>query len=377
MEDKFSLIDMNIDHLPENCLMIIFDSFYDLQDLISSSQVCSKWRRLVQIRYDKITTLTFWLNRKRLPPPYNIYTRNIRFIENINVSNVFPNLKTLEALFYSQSKCTCRVVANVLFTGNPLNGLIASFICHILDEKCNVDKDQQMVKYCGSITQLFMVNSEFLDLFFNKYKFGGNLKKFGHFILAPFKVFKTYEHLMPNLEHLYTHNPCAESTRDQMILGVKELTYTLTLGDEDDWKFLSYLPDLQKLHLIITCYIEETELLVYKKNYNVRKVSLEFETDSRKVSSVIKYITTLYPNCTDLMIFCSQFILTEIDTSETIRMLPNLSYFRLPPSLNNEQEQQIIKKVTKYCQKKNRNLKLQVSKYNDVDLFEPFALRRG
>ncbi|XP_053210478.1 uncharacterized protein LOC128394211 isoform X3 [Panonychus citri] len=341
MEDKFSsLIDMNIDHLPENCLMIIFDSFYDLQDLISSSQVCSKWRRLVQIRYDKITTLTFWLNRKRLPPPYNIYTRNIRFIENINVSNVFPNLKTLEALFYSQSKCTCRVVANVLFTGNPLNGLIASFICHILDEKCNVDKDQQMVKYCGSITQLFMVNSEFLDLFFNKYKF-------------------------------------AESTRDQMILGVKELTYTLTLGDEDDWKFLSYLPDLQKLHLIITCYIEETELLVYKKNYNVRKVSLEFETDSRKVSSVIKYITTLYPNCTDLMIFCSQFILTEIDTSETIRMLPNLSYFRLPPSLNNEQEQQIIKKVTKYCQKKNRNLKLQVSKYNDVDLFEPFALRRG
>ncbi|XP_053210570.1 uncharacterized protein LOC128394292 isoform X1 [Panonychus citri] len=125
---------MNLNDLPDICLMTIFDKFDELEDLISSSAVCSKWRKLVQIRYEKITRLTLAnvSERKILPPPDNIYTKSYLFMENINVAEVFPNLELLEALYIpTPLTCPCRVIANVLSTGNPLRGLSAQLIAEI------------------------------------------------------------------------------------------------------------------------------------------------------------------------------------------------------------------------------------------------------
>ncbi|XP_053210208.1 uncharacterized protein LOC128393998 [Panonychus citri] len=204
---------MNLNDLPDICLMTIFDKFDELEDLISSSAVCSKWRKLVQIRYEKITALTFVSRRKILPPPHNIYTKSYLFIENINVAEVFPNLELLEVLYIPSTPptCPCRVIANVLSTGNPLRGLSTRLECKsevesVDDRECDVDLDQQIVKHCGNLTRLLVNDSGFLNLFFNKYKFGEKLKMFGGFCGSKIGTFITYANRMPNLKKLFAND---------------------------------------------------------------------------------------------------------------------------------------------------------------------------
>ncbi|XP_053210205.1 uncharacterized protein LOC128393995 [Panonychus citri] len=367
---------MNVNDLYDICLMTIFDKFDELEDLIIISQVCSKWRRLAQIRCEKITGLTFSPRNKVyiLPKPQNIYTKSYKFMENINVAEVFPNLKLLETHSFGPI-CLCRVVANVLSTGNPLRGLFVEFervsTYEIYKGKAqhHVDLDQEIVKHCGNLTRLLVNDPKFLDLFFNKYKFGEKLKMFGGFCGSKIGTFITYANRMPNLKKLYLQDKEVTENFQFPSFGYKfPGVEELTLASGSNYLFYSRwssrFPDLRDLHIAYIDYdsgkFGSLAESIPKSNYNVRKVFLNFTDytilERSQARHVMKEITFRYPNCTSLTIFAFTNFVTIEDTIEIIKAMPNLSSLYLPLITTNNQESDIIKIIDDFCRKENRNL---------------------
>ncbi|XP_053210563.1 uncharacterized protein LOC128394283 [Panonychus citri] len=381
---------MNLNDPYDICLLTIFDKFDELEDLIIISQVCSKWRKLVQIRYEKIKALTFLARTKVLLPPHNIYTKSYLFIENINVAKVFPNLELLEALHIPSTPhtCPCRVIANVLSTGNPLRGLSTRLECRSQVEgvdrrECDVDLDQQIVKHCGNLTRLLVDDPGFLNLFFNKYKFGEKLQMFGGFGGAYMATFNTYATRMPNLKKLYASNLKAITHFIPTFPGVEKITFS-SFFEGSYFLYPSYFPDLQNLHISVSPNFCLTQRLsssqyvrppVSKRNNKVRKVTIQFEPDTVNVrfltKILIKDVALQFPNCLELTIFCRSNVLTKNDPFNIIKTMPNLSLLRLSPTNFNDLGDDITEKIADYCRHENRNLVFEIVEHFDFKKSHP------
>ncbi|XP_053210207.1 uncharacterized protein LOC128393997 [Panonychus citri] len=219
---------MNVNDLYDICLMTIFDKFDELEDLLIISQVSP--RNKVYI----------------LPKPQNIYTKSYKFMENINVASISE----------PQGKA-----------------------------QHHVDLDQEIVKHCGNLTRLLVNDPKFLDLFFNKYKFGAKLKMFGGFCGSKIGTFITYANRMPNLKKLYLQDKEVTENFQFPSFGYKfPGVEELTLASGSNYLFYSRwssrFPDLRDLHIAYIDYdsgkFGSLAESIPKSNYNVRKVFLNF-----------------------------------------------------------------------------------------------------
>ncbi|XP_053203283.1 uncharacterized protein LOC128387980 [Panonychus citri] len=221
---------MELTDLPYDCLSCIFDCFSNLKQLLDLSTVCKQWNILVKQRLKKIRHLHVisesYLSYVPFSSDNHIYTDDVGLMERVNVSQFLPNLKFLSLSRYLGQKCTGKMMVNILSsTAKPLVGLMCVDQCCTSNDSLqsgHVDIDE-IVKHCGSLEYMDILDELFRDSYFFKHKFGQNLKHFDGYVLRSYNEDEDYDSMeeeinlscryleqMPNLEVLNLETPLSK-----------------------------------------------------------------------------------------------------------------------------------------------------------------------
>ncbi|XP_053204333.1 uncharacterized protein LOC128388892 [Panonychus citri] len=115
---------MLFNKLPDDCLLMIFDYFDSLEELIQLSKVCSRWADLISLRLSKVEYLLSGGNRSDDPSKTLMINDDFPMNNNLNLTEYIPNFKIFQ--FENNSKQWNFEAFKKLITENPrIKGLIA------------------------------------------------------------------------------------------------------------------------------------------------------------------------------------------------------------------------------------------------------------
>ncbi|XP_053201386.1 uncharacterized protein LOC128386379 isoform X2 [Panonychus citri] len=84
---------MLLNDLPDDCLWLIFDCFFDLEELIKLSQVCSKWSNLISIRFKRVKYLITKKPEDNIDYSKIWMTDPVNTLKHHNLRELLPNLR--------------------------------------------------------------------------------------------------------------------------------------------------------------------------------------------------------------------------------------------------------------------------------------------
>ncbi|XP_053202152.1 uncharacterized protein LOC128387041 [Panonychus citri] len=344
---------MQLNDLPEDCLLYIFDYFPELKQLHILSTVCSGWNNLIKRRLEKVQYLNLeesdehsWHFKFREYPSHpHIYTNDIKLLERVNVSKLLPNLKFFTTNHYNGWQCMCRATINVLSTSNTLIGLKDRSPCHKSDSRncsdgIHIDK---IVQHCGNLEYLSSKSKHFIRSFF--FSFGDNLKHFEALVdLSGFSLYPgatdSVSRLMakmPNLETLTLLCEPEIKTRHWPIpkINLKQLKILTFYMRFRTFQVLSLFPELPSLYLRIdmlkkakTFTTSDIHPSVQDLVIRIDNFLIDYQYDRDfKYPQLFKSILAKFPNCKNLMIDVAYEFINNKLMIEIIEVLPNLNLF--------------------------------------------------
>ncbi|XP_053202377.1 uncharacterized protein LOC128387218 [Panonychus citri] len=374
---------MELIDLPYDCLSCIFDCFSNLKQLLDLSTVCKQWNILVKRRLKKIRHLhverEHYLSYVPFSSDNHIYTDDVELMERVNVSQFLPNLKFLSLNPNLYGECTGKMVVNILSTtANPLVGLMCETQCCSSDEihsKCQVNVDE-IVKHCGNLKYMEILDEPFLESYFFKYKFGQSLKYFEGYIteydiiekdedydynFEEINLLCRYLEQMPNLEVLSLNEPIIEPRLWPLPkMKLKEIRFLDIRSSSSVFQFLPFFPHLRTIRLYIREVKGKDEGFPDSHTHqNVQDVVLKihkYQGSPVESLNLIKSIMVKFPNCKNLSIDILRrvFTITNGDLIEIIKVLPNLTLFVL--TVENWEDANIIETLDKFCKSAGRRI---------------------
>ncbi|XP_053203521.1 uncharacterized protein LOC128388166 isoform X2 [Panonychus citri] len=393
-------VTMELGDLPYDCLSYIFDCFSNLKLLLNLSTVCKQWNILVKQRLKKIRHLHVanesYLSRVRFSSDNHIYTDDVGLMERVNVSQFLPNLKFLSLSPVHGDKCTGKMMVNILSTtANPLVGFKCDTQCcssNIVQHSGQVHVDE-IVKHCGSLEYMNILDEDFLESYFFKYKFGQNLKHFDCYFIwyiddeededededvdydsrfEEINLLCRYLKQMPNLEVLNLGKPLIEPRLWPLPkMKLKEIRFEDIRSSSSVFQFLPLFPDLRTIRLDIL-EVKDKGFSDSYTHLNVQDVVLDiYEQDSPVgLLNPIKSILVKFPNCTNLY---SDFLrtITKEDLIEIIKILPNLTLIVL--NRKNCGDANTIETLDKFCKSVGRRINFIL--YGDCRTSDPRRTR--
>ncbi|XP_015783904.1 uncharacterized protein LOC107361583 [Tetranychus urticae] len=87
---------MNIDELPDDCLLLIFNLFNNFETLLNCSEVCKRWENLVLKRLHSVKYLTNSSERDAYPANYTMFFKEDDPLEKYRISILLPRLRILD-----------------------------------------------------------------------------------------------------------------------------------------------------------------------------------------------------------------------------------------------------------------------------------------
>ncbi|XP_053202245.1 uncharacterized protein LOC128387111 [Panonychus citri] len=342
---------MELNDLPEDCLLHIFDYFPDLKQLLSLSTVCSLWNNLVKSQLKKVQYLhliqcdgeySWYFDALECSSYNHIYTNDLKFFEKVNVSKLLPNLKYFETSYYLDGQhCMCKATINVLSTSNTLIGLKGESSCYKSNfsfiPHAHID---EVVRHCGNLEYLSSGFKHFIRSFFSR--FGDNLKHFE--ALEDFSGFyfhpgasDSFERIMakmPNLETLSLfEEPEIEPLKGPAPkMNLKQLSIESIDIESSTLQVLSLFPELPSLYLSFAYQGKAKAFSTSRIHPNVQDLVLEVPIEAAEVVHCGKLINSVlanFPNCKNLMIWIRFGFTDKEMVFKIIEMLPNLNLFVL------------------------------------------------
>ncbi|XP_053202390.1 uncharacterized protein LOC128387228 [Panonychus citri] len=370
---------MELGDLPYDCLSCIFDCFSNLKLLFNLSTVCKQWNILVKQRLKKIRHLHV-ASESYLPyVPFSsdnhIYTDDVELMERVNVSQLLPNLKFLSLSPVHGDKCTGKMMVNILSSiAKPLVGFMCDTQCcssNIVQHSGQVHVDE-IVKHCGSLEYMNILDEHFRDSYFFKYKFGQNLKHFDGYVIRFYDEDEDYDSMeeemnlscryleqMPNLEVLNLENPLIEPRLWPLPkMKLKEIRFEDMSLRSPVFQFLPLFPDLRSIHLHIREVKSKDEGFPDSHTHlNVQDVVLNIygKEPTNGCFKLIESIMVKFPNCTNLYIdLMRELLLTKEHLIEMIKILPNLTLIVL--NRENCGDANTIGTLDQFCKSTDRRI---------------------
>ncbi|XP_053210412.1 uncharacterized protein LOC128394169 [Panonychus citri] len=360
---------MRINDLPNDCLLMIFDQFHDLQQFPKLMKVCSRWKTLIQIRLKKVKHFDCTCLDSDFPQCFRLQvvgkcvsTENMNLLEKIRLTELLPNVKTIN-FQSSKNPCSCSTLAHLLANANPIEGLCFYNYEYNERHKCKLMRsvNELITPFLGEIKVLATHFDEVIRSYFKAF---GHLKKLrtlgnsavgGHvrFIhVGKFSKFMTnLKTLSVYCDHESETKHCAEYKYKIPVL--EKLQY-LDIGNclSDCWtlKFLNFCPNLQYLAIKITVYRDPIRFDRIDKNYNV--IGLEITISAWFHDEFIIQTVEKFPNCRYL---CVHSNVSESVEIEVIKLLPHLSTLVFG-SDSMSKDPNNIQAIKDYCQKHNRQI---------------------
>ncbi|XP_015793032.1 uncharacterized protein LOC107369579 [Tetranychus urticae] len=314
---------MFINELPDDCLLIIFDSINELDDLLNYYKVCSKWSRLIAERAKKVKYLLEhrnWYNDGK-SPNYSfdfVYYRTKEPIDGSCLATLFPNLIIGEFGVGFRLKVKHEDMVTLVKQIKSFKGLIHRFY----------DRYESIFQYCD---QLEMVSTDFMEPYIQK--IGVNIKQL-HIESYEAIHFVKDAHYFPNLERLHIRLDADHSEgyyHGPILRRLKKVELSLPSydGQEDfyGFQFMDSCPNLQSAHIYLNThrfFVDESI-----KHKSLQDLVLEFYDPYWKKGvdwNDLKRLLMKYPNLKHLALRSFKDLENE-HMEQLVRILPNLVLF--------------------------------------------------
>ncbi|XP_053201233.1 uncharacterized protein LOC128386252 [Panonychus citri] len=115
---------MLLNDLIDDCLWLIFDNFFELEELIQLSKVCSKWSNLIDLRFKKVKYLLNRVTIKHLDHS-KVWMEDPETIEVYDLRELLPNLRAIDLFPYVGDKPWISSNYRPMVDNNPkIKGLV-------------------------------------------------------------------------------------------------------------------------------------------------------------------------------------------------------------------------------------------------------------
>ncbi|XP_053210522.1 uncharacterized protein LOC128394244 [Panonychus citri] len=363
---------MNINDLPDDCLLLIFDQFYQLRQFATLMKVCPLWKILVEKRLKKITHLDIalftrngftpshdTLEQRHLPLSHQcVITISPDSLKKIKLSKLLPNVKLIHLENFT-GNCICDALAQLLTNANQIKGLSCFDYKFKRNHECN--NTERITPFLSDIQVLRITNYAISTRYLRTFGQLKKLKSFGssnYFQPTRFCIDDVnlrhvlqFAQFLTNLEQLVTF--CDDEFDNDFVLVESQLPIFgnllhLELIDVSNdgstfTKFLNLCPNLLNLSLTVL-FNKINRIRQINRNHNVQRLDLHSFSFGEMMTTTEKF-----PSCRYLSI-SSTCVLPSQDLIQIISKLPHLSLFHVKNDCTDLAEIRIVKN---YCHSQN------------------------
>ncbi|XP_015791057.1 uncharacterized protein LOC107367822 isoform X2 [Tetranychus urticae] len=310
---------MFINELPDECLLIIFGSINELDDLVHCYLVCSKWSHLIAERTRKVKYLVEYRWNGDNAPNYTldyVYYLAEEPLDTTCLSTLFPNLIIADFSGFL-SKVKHEAIVTLVKRMKSLKGLI--------NHCCYYEGDESIFQYCDGLE---MVSNDHIEPCIKEN--GVNIKQL-HLVRYNLDRFREDAHYFPNLQKLYIYNNEGSPDRyyDGPILEeLKIVELSLSSYDGTDiyygFQFMDSCPNLQSAHI----KLDSNSIFVNEslKHKSLQDLVLSFHDRDNTRWGELRRLFLKYPNLKHLAMYSNRSLEDE-HIEQLVRILPNLVLF--------------------------------------------------
>ncbi|XP_015783811.1 uncharacterized protein LOC107361487 [Tetranychus urticae] len=334
---------MNINNLPDECLLHVFNLINRCDTLLNCARVCERWKCLVLERCKNVNYLTDSLKVDGYPASRTILFKDDDQLERFELLKCLPKLKILDVK---------RKLDNDFILNVKVKGLLF---------KCDIYLDLEN-DTCHNPSLEMLAIKQLSGFFVNKIQ-GPRLKQL---FLTSCSVpeFASCAKYFPNLERLHIYEQSRFLDDGAYIGPVLEKLEILEMGYRsrvDTWKYHAFsladhCPALKSAFHYIQ-YFEEILVDSEIKNHFLEDLVIEFEEDQDW--SILRRILSKYPNLKHLAIRREHEYDTGISDENIPELLELLPCIRL---IDIRISRKVTKKSTeyidRYCRRHNRSISL-------------------
>ncbi|XP_015792839.1 uncharacterized protein LOC107369403 [Tetranychus urticae] len=329
---------MNIDKLPDDCLLHIFNFFDKFETLQDCSQVCERWQYLVLQRLSNVKYLTDSANIEYYPVSSTILYREDDRIGQIELSEWFPKLRIIE----NSGKADC-------FSNPTVDGLLLT--------SANLEN----FTYCNPSLKMLAVHDPF-DFFTNDIQ-GPTLNQL-YVRYCPISQFGKYAKYFPNLKRLHISNFTLDNYEDGVYTGptLEKLEILEAIGhsqwgsryDYHGFSLADHCPILKSAHH----YIDRDE--EFYANIGIKNHFLEdlvIDLNVTPAWSILRRVLYKYPNLKHLAI--REDFDTGITNENVIEIIQRFPHITLIDIRNSEKvDANATRYIDQFCRDHNRSISL-------------------
>ncbi|XP_053201382.1 uncharacterized protein LOC128386377 [Panonychus citri] len=304
---------MLLNDLPDECLWLIFDNFFELEELIQLSKVCSKWSNLIDIRLKKVKYL---LNKETVShSDYSkVWMENPETIESYNLRRLLPNLRILDIFPYINGGPRRSSNYKQIVNNNPkVKGLIGLVG---LVFKYNIDL--KVIRMVSMNTQ-FYYTFEYKKLFrpnqLQQIRYNGvfNLKELSELV----QYFPNLKRLNITLQgkHVRYNGPNLSNLKifESSVDGWSSICNAIHVID--------FCPSLESAY--IHGQSDDEFINMTQKNYNLRDLVIVILFKESITWAFLRRLLSKYPNLQNLAIRGGDTIEDNL-VEELVKLLPKI-----------------------------------------------------
>uniref|UniRef100_T1JU64 F-box domain-containing protein n=1 Tax=Tetranychus urticae TaxID=32264 RepID=T1JU64_TETUR len=304
---------MFINQLPDDCLLIIFSSINELDDLLNCYKVCSKWSHLIAER-----------------------TRKVKYL-NILIGGTMDHLQIIHSIMFiiEQRNQWMELIGEFShgFHKKVKHEEIVSLVKNIKSCKGLIHQfyqgNESIFQYCD---QLEMVSTDYIEPWIKKN--GVNIKQLH--LLGTLESFKEDAHYFPNLERLYIHDDGGQNCiyDGPIFRRLKIIELALSSLDDVDgvvgpdvyygFNFIDYCPNLQSAHFKVDSDVTLVDESV--KHKSLQDLVLHFDSGFDEWYQLKFGLISLFLKCPNLKHLAMRkcYPLENAHVKHLVGILPNL-----------------------------------------------------
>ncbi|XP_015781345.1 uncharacterized protein LOC107359365 isoform X2 [Tetranychus urticae] len=316
---------MFINELPDDCLLIIFDSLNELGDLLNCYEVCSKWRYLIAERTRKVKYFVEhrddW-SGETFPSHLidHVYYGSREPIDATCFSTLFPNL-TIADFRNIRGKVNYEDLVGIIQKMKSLKGLTLTYF----KDNGYIFRDvESAFKYCGELEMVGACSIEPWIL-----KNGPNIKQLCIMSYDSY-VFVRDGHNFPNLERIHIGHESEEIEHHQYkgLIFRRLKILELYLESYYGFQFIDSCPNLQSAYIQLMTpnfFVDESikheslQDLVISCGFD----DIDFYGNAMLDWNDLKRLFMKYPNLKHLAL-CNKLSLKNEHVEQLVRIFPNL-----------------------------------------------------
>uniref|UniRef100_T1KAZ4 F-box domain-containing protein n=1 Tax=Tetranychus urticae TaxID=32264 RepID=T1KAZ4_TETUR len=328
---------MNINQLPDDCLLYIFHHFNSFEILLDCSAVCERWRHLV---FERLKNVKYLSNSRDGYPASTVYFDTDDSVERTNIPKWFPKLK----IYALREGFDVDVISNLAVKGLQLDLFFT-------------DVDDITLEF----PSLEMVAIQKFHSFFANDVQGPMLKQL--FIHCSFSKFTRYAKYFPNLERLHIENFVEDTFYSGPVLEKIEILESCSHTQLEPCEYYGFsladrCPALKSAyHYIQTGH----EFFVNSgiKNLLLEDLVLQFDDVYEAPDwSILRLILSKYPNVKHLAIRGgSDTGISDENIPELLKLLPRIILIDIRNS------KKVTEKSTEYIDRYGKHHNRSISLY--------------